>query len=306
MIEAFLEMMAAERGAAQNTLESYQRDLEAADGFARARGRNLAQASTQDISAFLGSLEAQGFAVATQARHLSALRQYFKFLYAENMRADDPTGIIDAPKKHSPLPKTLSEAEVSRLLARAASEAQAGEMPLKDRLRALRLAAFVEMLYASGLRISEMVALPAQVVRRPDDWFAINGKGNKERLVPMSGAARKACEIWLDARDDLPAAADCKWLFPDEVFSAPVSRQVMGRELKALGARCAIAPDKLSPHVLRHAFASHLLAGGADLRVVQQLLGHADISTTQIYTHVLDQRLHDLVSQHHPLAQTPD
>lgn len=297
-IEAFLEMMSAERGAAENTLSSYRRDLEDASGAIKG---GLAGAGSADIRAYLDDVAARGFAPTSQARKLSAIRQFFKFLYAEGLRGDDPTGTLDSPRKGRPLPKTMSEAETGRLLDRAAQEA-AGTGPDSDRLAALRLHALVEVLYATGLRVSELVGLPVTVALRDDRFFMVRGKGDKERMVPLSAKARAAMRAWLAARAERPAFAESPFLFPASSDSGHLSRQVFARDLKGLAARTGIAAAKISPHVLRHAFASHLLQNGADLRAVQQLLGHADISTTQIYTHVLEERLVRLVNDHHPLA----
>ncbi|MBM2713337.1 site-specific tyrosine recombinase XerD [Mesorhizobium caraganae] len=296
-IEAFLEMMSAERGAAENTLSSYRRDLEDAS---QQIGGGLAAATAADIRAYLDDIAARGFAPTSQARKLSAIRQFFKFLYAEGLRGDDPTGTLDSPKKGRPLPKTMSEADTGRLLDRAALEA--GDGVNGDRLAALRLHALVEVLYATGLRVSELVGLPVTVAQRDDRFFMVRGKGDKERMVPLSAKARTAMRAWLTARATVPAFADSPFLFPAAGDSGYLSRQVFARDLKGLAARAGIAAAKISPHVLRHAFASHLLQNGADLRAVQQLLGHADISTTQIYTHVLEERLVRLVNDHHPLA----
>jgi len=298
-IEAFLEMMSAERGAAENTLSSYRRDLEDASGQIDG---GLAGAAAADIRAYLDDIAARGFAPTSQARKLSAIRQFFKFLYAEGLRGDDPTGTLDSPKKGRPLPKTMSEAETGRLIDRAATEAGDAGLGYGDRLAALRLHALVEVLYATGLRVSELVGLPVTVARRDDRFFMVRGKGDKERMVPLSAKARAAMRTWLAARGGVPVFADSPFLFPAASDSGYLSRQVFARDLKGLAARAGIASAKISPHVLRHAFASHLLQNGADLRAVQQLLGHADISTTQIYTHVLEERLVRLVNDHHPLA----
>jgi integrase/recombinase XerD len=297
-IEAFLEMMAAERGASDNTLQSYRRDLEDA---AREIGAGLAEAGTAELRDYLSGMAARGFAASSQARKLSALRQFYKFLYAEGLRADDPTGTLDGPRKDRALPKIMSEAETGRLLDRAAEEAAAADAPARS--AALRLHALVELLYATGLRVSELVSLPAGVAARDERFFMVRGKGNKERMVPLSEKARSAVRAWLAERRRAGGAlADSPWLFPADSDSGYLPRQVFARDLKALAARAGIAAAKVSPHVLRHAFASHLLQNGADLRAVQQLLGHADISTTQIYTHVLEERLVRLVNDHHPLA----
>ncbi len=300
-IEAFLEMMSAERGASANTLSSYRRDLE--DAAERLGGR-LDGADVDEVRRYLADLAGRGFAATSQARRLSALRQFFKFLYGEGLRADEPTATLDNPRRSRPLPKTMSVAETGRLLDRAAAEAADAGLSEADRSRALRLHALVEVLYATGLRVSELVALPVVVAARDERLFVVRGKGNKERMVPLSSKAREALKLWLAARSRSSSSAG-PWLFPAESESGHLPRQVFARELKGVAARAGIAGAKISPHVLRHAFASHLLQNGADLRAVQQLLGHADISTTQIYTHVLEERLIRLVQDHHPLADPP-
>ena len=299
-IEAFLEMMAAERGASDNTLAAYRRDLEDAASSLEGDWGGIAAAPVEAVRRYLDSIAARGFAGTTQSRKLSALRQFYKFLYAEGLRGDDPTGTLDSPKKGRPLPKVMSEAETGRLLDRAAVEAAAPEGT--ERLAALRLHALVEVLYATGLRVSELVGLPVTVAQRDDRFFMVRGKGGKERMVPLSAKARAAMRAWLAARAAIPAFAESPFLFPAGSESGHLPRQVFARDLKGLAARTGIATAKISPHVIRHAFASHLLQNGADLRAVQQLLGHADISTTQIYTHVLEERLVRLVNEHHPLA----
>jgi integrase/recombinase XerD len=295
-IEAFLEMMSVERGAADNTLASYRRDLD--DASAAIEG-GLANATSADIRAYLESMAARDFAASSQARKLSALRQFFKFLYAENLRSDDPTGTLDSPRRDRSLPKTMVEAETSCLLDRAALEAAEGG---SDSVAAKRMHALVEVLYATGLRVSELVSLAVTVALRDERFFVVRGKGNKERMVPLSPKAREAMRAWLVEREANPRLKDSPYLFPSFSESGHLPRQVFARDLKGLAARAGIAAAKVSPHVLRHAFASHLLQNGADLRAVQQLLGHADISTTQIYTHVLEERLVRLVNDHHPLA----
>lgn len=300
-IENFLEMMSAERGAAHNTLESYRRDLEACADVMSARGINMTEAKTDDIRHVLDGMANEGFAATSQARRLSAIRQFFRFLYSEGFRQDDPTGVIDAPKKQKPLPKIMSVENVGRLLDRATLEAKEALEPA-DRIKALRLHALLETLYATGLRVSELVGLPVSVARTDHRFLIVRGKGSKDRMVPLSQKAREALQVFLSLRDSLPGYDDNSWLFPAFSESGHLARQVFGRELKTLAARAGLSSASISPHVLRHAFASHLLQNGADLRTVQQLLGHADISTTQIYTHVLEERLHKLVSEHHPLA----
>lgn len=298
-LEAFLEMMSAERGASDNTLAAYRRDLEDASAFL---GGRLADAGTDDIRAFLDEVARRGFAAASQARKLSSLRQFFRFLYAEGLRADDPTGTIDAPRKERALPGTMREDAVSRLLARAEAEKRAAEGDPAAHAAACRLHALAETLYATGLRVSELVALPLTVALRAERFFIVRGKGGKERVVPLSHGARAALGEWVAARAAQPEWEENPHLFPASSESGHLSRQVFARELKALAGRAGVPAAKVSPHVLRHAFASHLLQNGADLRAVQQLLGHSDISTTQIYTHVLENRLAETVARHHPLA----
>ena len=301
-VESFLEMMSAERVAATNTLQSYERDLEDARSILNARSVRLTEATPDDLRAYLAHLARQGFAASSQARRLSALRQFFKFLYGEGLRGDEPTGILDAPRKARSLPKTLSVEDVGRLIARA--EAEAAE-PGDGLLLRRRMHLLVELLYATGLRVSELVSLPASVLAQTGRFLVVKGKGNKERLVPLSRAAVAALETYGEALaaeiGDDPAAGT--FLFPAKSKEGHLPRQVFARDLKALAGRAGIRASTLSPHVLRHAFASHLLQNGADLRAVQELLGHSDISTTQIYTHVLEERLHQLVQTHHPLAK---
>jgi integrase/recombinase XerD len=299
-LEAFLEMMSAERGAAVNTLQSYERDLKDALSFLRWRGTRLLDASPDDLRSYLSHLASEGFKSSSQARRLSSLRQFYKFLYAEGLRADDPTGILDAPKKARALPKTLSIDDVTKLIGQAEMEAASGG---EDALAKLRMHALIELLYATGMRVSELVSLPASVLSQNGRFLVVRGKGNKERLVPLSQAAIRAMRSYGDALREKAAEEDSPWLFPSYGKSGHLPRQVFARDLKGLAARAGIRVAAISPHVLRHAFASHLLANGADLRAVQELLGHSDISTTQIYTHVLEERLHELVQNHHPLAK---
>jgi integrase/recombinase XerD len=303
MVGLFLDMLAAERGAGKNTLAAYGRDLADFIGCLAA-GRSVATATTDDIRRYLGELAKRGMSPATVARRLSAIRQLYRFLFAEGQRKDDPAAVLEGPKRGRALPKTLTLAEVDRLL-RVAGECDA-QAPPAVRLRAARLACLVELLYATGLRVSELVALPASAARRDTRVIVVRGKGNKERMVPLNDAAKQAMADYLarlaeagDARD-----AGSKWLFPSFGEAGHLTRQHFARELKALAGAAGLRAAQLSPHVLRHAFASHLLHNGADLRVVQTLLGHADISTTQIYTHVLEERLKSLVRDLHPLADT--
>jgi len=303
----FLDMLAAERGAGPNTLEAYGRDLDDLAAHLAAAKRTIANATTADLRAYLGTLAARGFKASSVARRLSAIRQLYRFLYAEGHRRDDPAAVIEGPKRGRVLPKVLSIAEVDRLLAAAHAGADDAARPDAERLRALRLACLLEVLYATGLRVSELIALPASAARRDERMLVVRGKGGKERLVPLNQAARTAMRAYLDrlAEGERFARGESasKWLFPSFGESGHLTRQHVARELKGLVAGAGIAPARVSPHVLRHAFASHLLQNGADLRVVQTLLGHADISTTQIYTHVLDERLKSLVRDLHPLGE---
>lgn len=300
-LEAFLEMMTAERGAAANTLAAYRRDLEDFGGFLDRRGRALQEAARADVTDYLKSLADSGFASTTQARRLSALRRFHRFLHAEGVRADDPTAIVDSPKKRRPLPKVVGAEEMIALLDRAGEEARRDDLPPARRLAAARLVALVELAYATGLRVSELVGLPASAARPDLAVITVRGKGGKERLVPLSERAKAAVADYVALRKAV-APGPSPWLFPAASASGHLTRQSFGRDLKTVAAAAGIAAARISPHVLRHAFASHLLAGGADLRVVQALLGHADIATTEIYTHVLDERLTKLVTDHHPLA----
>jgi integrase/recombinase XerD len=307
LVELFLDMLSSERGASKNTLDAYRRDLEDYAGFLAGRGGGAATATTEEIRAYLVELNRRGLAAPSVARRLSAVRQLHRFLYGEGRRADDPAAVLEGPRRGRPLPKVLSIDDVTLLIAAAQGAVEAKPASAAERLRASRLACLLEILYATGLRVSELVALPAGAARSDAETLVIRGKGNKERLVPLGEAARRAMRSYLDlraaaAKGKKGAAAEARWLFPSFGESGHVTRQHVARELKALAASCGIEPRKMSPHVLRHAFASHLLQNGADLRVVQQLLGHADVSTTQIYTHVLDERLKSMVRDLHPLA----
>jgi integrase/recombinase XerD len=301
LIALYLDMLAAERGAGKNTLAAYGRDLADFSAYLKTVRRSVANARTDDLRRYLGELSQRGLRVTTAARRLSAIRQLYRFLYAEGQRADDPAAVLEGPKRERALPKTLTLAEVDHLLQVAAQSDPAA--PAAVRLRAARLACLVELLYATGLRVSELVALPASAARTDARAIIVRGKGNKERLVPLNDAAKRAMASYLSLLDQSGGEAKSKWLFPSFGESGHLTRQHLARELKVLAAAAGLRPAQLSPHVLRHAFASHLLHNGADLRVVQTLLGHADISTTQIYTHVLEERLKSLVRDLHPLAQ---
>ncbi len=302
LVELFLDMLAAERGAGKNTLDAYRNDLADLAAHLRATGRTIAGADTDDLRGFLSGLAERGFKASSLARRLSAVRQLYRFLYAEGKRSDDPAAVLEGPKRGRTLPKVLSIAEVDALLAQARKEMEDGEQPPVRRLRAARLLCLLEVVYATGLRVSELVALPAASARRDQRMLVVRGKGGKERLVPLNQAAKRAMANYLKLRAEAGRDAESKWLFPSFGEQGHLTRQHFARELKTLGTACGIAPARLSPHVLRHAFASHLLHNGADLRVVQTLLGHADISTTQIYTHVLEERLKALVRDLHPLT----
>jgi len=298
----FLDMLMAERGAAAHTIEAYRRDLAEFLAFLAAEGLSPTDASAETVRGFLAKLKRRGLAPTSRARKLSALRQFFRFLLAEGLRKDDPCSAIDSPKLGRPLPKILSLAEVETLLAVAAQGAERAADGAPRR-RALRLNALLETLYATGLRVSELLGLPRRVLATDDRVLTIKGKGGRERLVPLNDAAREALKAHLAAVEDDEAKgrAPSPWLFPSA--TGALTRQRFGQELKALALASDLEPARVSPHVLRHAFASHLLERGADLRTVQQLLGHADISTTQIYTHVIEERLKRLVEEHHPLAK---
>lgn len=300
LVEAFLEMVAVERAGAANTLAAYRADL---DDFTLFLGaRDAAAATTEDLRAYLDDLSARGFAATSVARRLSALRQFFRFLYGEGARGDDPTGPVTAPKRRRALPDTLDQDEVGKLIAVAEAEAAAPTEHPGDAIRALRLHALLETAYSSGLRVSELVGLPATAIRPGLPLVRVLGKGGKERLVPLTRPAVAALERHRAALLAAGLAGDGKWLFPASGESGHYTRQQFGRDLKLLAGKAGIAAARVRPHVLRHAFASHILENGADLRVVQELLGHADISTTQIYTHVVQERLRQIVAAHHPLA----
>jgi integrase/recombinase XerD len=302
LVELFLDMLAAERGAGKNTLDAYRNDLADLAAHLRAAGRTIAGADTDDLRGFLGSLAERGFKASSLARRLSAVRQLYRFLYAEGKRGDDPAAVLEGPKRGRNVPKVLSIAEVDGLLAQARKAMEDEKQPPAARLRAARLLCLLEVVYATGLRVSELVALPAGAARRDQRMLVVRGKGGKERLVPLNQAAKRTMTEYLKMRGEAEPKAASKWLFPSFGEQGHLTRQHFARELKTLGSACGIAPERLSPHVLRHAFASHLLHNGADLRVVQTLLGHADISTTQIYTHVLEERLKALVRDLHPLT----
>ena len=287
-VEAFLEMLAAERGAARNTVAAYAADLADFGAHARMRGPGPAEAGPEVVQSYLRGLSAAGLSARTAARRLSALRQFFRFLVREGVRADDPTELTESPRLPASLPKALTEAELEALIAGAAT------LPGK---RGPLAVALVELLYVSGLRVSELVSLHAGALRADAPLVAVLGKGDKERLVPISDRARQAA---LAARGEQKKPS--RWLFPSRAAGGHITRQAVGVVLKDAAMAAGLDPERVSPHVLRHSFATHLLGRGADLRSLQLLLGHADIATTQIYTKVLEERLRKLVEEHHPLA----
>ena len=308
LINLFLDMLAAEQGAGENTLDAYRRDLTDFSEFLGRAGQSFAGAETERLRDYLADLDTRGFKSSSVARRLSAMRHLFRFLLNERIRSDDPAAILSGPKRGRGLPKVLSIADVDRMLTRAMELSQAQDASPQQRLRAMRLHCLLEVLYATGLRVSELVTLPLSASRRDARMIVVRGKGNKERLVPLNEASRRAMADYLAALEALkPAnkknAAPSKWLFPSFGESGHLTRQHFARDLKELAAASGLAPRLVSPHVLRHAFASHLLHNGADLRIVQTLLGHTDISTTQIYTHVVEERLKSLVRDLHPLAE---
>ena len=299
-------MLSAERGAAGNTLEAYSRDLLDLAGFVAGRGRSMLDAGPEDLRDYLARLHDAGLAASTAARRLSAMKQFYLFLFSEGTRTDNPTTVIDSPKLGRPLPKVLSEAEVTGLLE--ATRGAVGKAEGLARRKAMRLHCLLELLYATGLRVSELVSLKRRAIGTDDRFLTIRGKGGRERLVPLSSAARRSVLDYIDA---MKAAEEkgrevSDWLFPSSSRAGHLTRQRFAQELKDVAVAAGIEAERVSPHVLRHAFASHLLANGADLRAVQQMLGHADISTTQIYTHILDERLKALVRDHHPLSAVDD
>jgi integrase/recombinase XerD len=308
LISLFLDMLAAEQGAGVNTLDAYRRDLTDLSDFLGRKGQGFAAAETDVLRDYLADLDIRGFKSSSVARRLSAMRHLFRFLLNERIRSDDPAAILSGPKRGRGLPKVLSISDVDRMLTRAKELTEAENASPQQRLRAMRLYCLLEVLYATGLRVSELVALPLSAARRDARMIMVRGKGNKERLVPLNEASRQAMADYLAAMEALKPeskknVASSKWLFPSFGESGHLTRQHFARDLKELAAASGLAPRLVSPHVLRHAFASHLLHNGADLRIVQTLLGHTDISTTQIYTHVVEERLKSLVRDLHPLAE---
>ncbi len=295
-VEAFLEMMAAERAAARNTLTAYGKDLADASGFLAGLGRDFGSATAEDIEAYFAELGARGLSPATAARRRASVRQFYRFVLGETWRSDDPSRRVEAPRKGRPLPKVLSRDEVDRLIAAAGA---------RDGGEGIRLACMVELIYASGLRISELTALPLAALARDPAYLIVTGKGGKDRLAPLNAQARAAVKAWLEVRKAFLPKGDKAnpWLFPSRGKAGRLTPRRFAQLLDEAAADAGIDPARVSPHVLRHAFATHLLEGGADLRVVQKLLGHADIVTTQIYTHVASDRLTEVVATKHPLGR---
>jgi integrase/recombinase XerD len=308
LINLFLDMLAAEQGAGENTLQAYRRDLTDLSDYLGRAGQGFSGVATDTLRDYLADLDTRGFKSSSIARRLSAMRHLFRFLLNERVRNEDPAAILSGPKRGRGLPKVLSIADVDRMLTRAKELMQTPDASPSQQLRAMRLYCLLEVLYATGLRVSELVALPRSAARNNARMIVVRGKGSKERLVPLNDASRVAMSEYLAAMEAQMQAknksgASSKWLFPSFGESGHLTRQHFARDLKELAAASGIAPRLVSPHVLRHAFASHLLHNGADLRIVQTLLGHTDISTTQIYTHVVEERLKSLVRDLHPLAE---
>lgn len=299
LISQFLEMMSAERAASDNTLAAYQRDLDSWAGALQALGRDFKTAGTGSLESILARWAQQGLAPSSAARRLSAMKQFCLFLQSENIRKDNPAHALRGPKLGRALPKILSHDHIDKLFAQLEADTS---------VKGVRMMTMMEILYAGGLRVSELVSLKVTAMNRGDNCLMIKGKGGKERLVPLTQAARDAVKLWLDYRArTLPKNTLAKdrakgFLFPSSGKLGHVTRERFAQMLKDTARAAGLDAAKISPHILRHAFATHLLEGGADLRSVQTLLGHADISTTQIYTHILDARMRELVESHHPLA----
>lgn len=299
-LERFLDMLSAEKGASANTLSAYRNDLAHLGAFLADQGASLRAADVEHLRVYMARLGEAGLAMSSRARRLSAIKQFYTFLLSETVRADNPATLLEGPRRRPALPKTLSMAEVDLLLSTAKARKLKAEP--SERKRAVRLHCLLEILYATGMRASELVSLPRAALAGDKRVLTIRGKGGRERIVPLNGAAVSALEDYLG---QLPTRGGRQqdWLFPSWGRAGHLTRQRLSQELKALGREAGLDPAKLSPHVLRHAFATHLLERGADLRAVQKLLGHADISTTQIYTHVLEERLREIINTHHPLAK---
>ncbi|MBO9464872.1 site-specific tyrosine recombinase XerD [Tropicibacter sp. R15_0] len=301
-ISGFLDAMAAERGAAANTLAAYERDLVHVESWLADQGQDFASASQQDVESYLVDCDVQGLSRATRARRLSALKQLYRFAFEEGFREDNPAVQVSGPGRDKRLPKTLSTEEVDRLLEAASAHG-------RGKQERQRNTCLMQVLYATGMRVSELVSLPVSAARGDPRMLLVRGKGGKERMVPLSPPARMALAEWLSVRDEQQALAEEKgkpasaFLFPSRGKSGHLTRHAFYMLIKEFAVEAGVSPEKVTPHTLRHAFATHLLANGADLRAIQTLLGHADVATTEIYTHVLEERLKELVLEHHPLAQ---
>ena len=295
-ISNFLEAQAAELGAARNTQEAYGRDLKDFLNFLESRGAGFATADRAMVEDYLVQCEAIGLATATKARRLSSIKQLYRFAFEEELRKDNPAIQVRGPRKDKRLPKSLSLQEVEQLLQTAHT------MP-KQRADKMRLTCLMDLLYATGMRVTELVSLPVAAVRGNPDMILVRGKGGKERMVPLSPGARDAVILWLSVRDQDEAHTKSTFLFPSRGKQGHLTRIWFFQQIKKLALMAGVNAEKVTPHSLRHAFATHLLAGGADLRSIQTLLGHADIATTEIYTHIQYERLRELVLEHHPLAR---
>lgn len=295
LVALFLDMMSAERNAAANTISAYRRDLEDLESWLSSRNVAMQGATSDDLRAWIAGLSRAGLATSTQARKTSAARRFYRFLYAEGLAEDDPGAVLDTPKRGRSLPKVLSVDDIARLISAAREDSST---------KGLRLQCLIEMLYAGGLRVTELLTLPYPPLSGDRRFLMVRGKGGKDRLAPMSPEALSALDAYLEIRDRfLPKGAPSPFLFPSRGKEGHLTRQHFALELKKLAALAGLDQKKVSPHVLRHAFATHLLAGGADLRTLQTLLGHADIATTQIYTHLQDDELRRTVHERHPLAR---
>ena len=309
IVERFLQMLSVERGASANTLDAYSRDLAHFAAFVQNQNRSLQTAKSEDLTGFIAQMIEEGLASSSRARRLSALKQFYRFLVSEGVRPDDPSSMVGGPKREAALPKTLSVDEVDRLLDTA--RCKVDELRNGQRTKALRLYCLLEILYATGMRVSELVALPYSTLAGDERTLTIKGKGGRERIVPLNPAAQEALALYLKERNqgspragEMSAATELSpWLFPSWGQQGHLTRQRLAQELKILAQEANIEPSRVSPHVLRHAFASHLVERGADLRSVQKLLGHADIATTQVYTHMRENHLRRIVEEHHPLSK---
>jgi integrase/recombinase XerD len=304
LLDNFLEMLSVERGASRNTLLAYAHDLQDFEQFLPA-GVSLKTAQAEHIEAYLQDLHARGFQTRSAARRLSAIKQFYRFLYGEKIRTDDPASLFQTPKSAPSLPRTLGEDHVASLLDHCAQKAQQDGLSSSKKLAALRQYAMMELLYASGMRVSELVSMKHQIMKAEEPFISVTGKGNRQRLVPVSRMAMAAYGAYRRELESQKAASS-PYAFPARSRQDHMTRQAFARDLKAVALSAGLDPQKLSPHVLRHAFASHMLAHGADLRSLQVFLGHKDIATTQIYTHVLEERLVDLVETYHPLGRKQD